>query len=97
MKNPACRWSFVCLVMSSVLWTSSSLAFFCFSMGGGNRHRDSDYFVPPPYGAFSGGLPAMPYSPVVPQPPLTPVAPVETRNVDYPVQAEPVPKQHIFH
>jgi hypothetical protein len=86
------------LVMSSVLWTSASPGFFCFSMGGGGRHRDNYFAVPPPYGAFgTAGLQAMPYSPVMPQPPLTPIAPIETRNVDYPVQAEPAPKQHIFH
>lgn len=87
------------LVMSSVLWTSASQAFFCFSMGGGGRHRDDYYPVPPPYGAFgAAGMPAMPYyNPVIPQPPLTPIAPIETRNVDFPVEAQPVPKQHIFH
>jgi hypothetical protein len=34
---------------------------------------------------------------VIPQPPLIPIAPIETPNEDYPVQAEPVPMQHIFH
>jgi hypothetical protein len=86
------------LVMVSVLWTSTSQAFFCFSMGGGSRNRDDYYPVPPPYGAFgAAGLSGMPYSPVMRQQPLTPVAPIETRNMDYPEQAEPVPKQHIFH
>ncbi len=87
------------LVMSSVLWTSTSQAFFCFSMGGGSWHRDGHYPVPPPYGAFgAAGLPAMPYySPVMPQPLVTPIAPIETRNVDYPAEAVPVTKQHIFH
>jgi hypothetical protein len=87
------------LVMSSMLWTSTSQAFFfCSSMGGGNRYRDDYYPVPPPYGAFgAAGFPDIPYSPVMRQPPLTPIAPIETRNMDYPVQAEPVPKQHIFH
>jgi hypothetical protein len=95
MKKPACIWSIVFLVMSSVLWTSTAQAFFCFSMGGGSRHRGGHNPVPPPYGAFgSADLPAMLYSPVMPQPPVTPI---ETRNVDYPVQAVPVPKQHIFH
>jgi hypothetical protein len=95
---PVRRWSIVLLVMSSVLWTSTSQAFFCFSMGGGGRHRDGHYPVPPPYGVFgAAGPPAMPYSRVMPQPPLTPIAPVETRNVDYPVQTVPVAKQHIFH
>jgi hypothetical protein len=86
------------LVMSSMLWTSTSQAFFCFSMGGGSRYRDDYYPVPPSYGVFgAAGLPAIPYSPVMRQQPLTPIAPVETRNVDYPAQAAPVPKQHIFH
>jgi len=86
------------LVMSSVLWASTSQAFFCFSMGGGSRYRDDYYPVPPPYGVFgAAGLPDIPYSPVMRQPPLTPIAPIETRNMDYPAQAEPVPKQHIFH
>jgi hypothetical protein len=86
------------LVVSSVLWTSASQAFFCFSMGGGSRHRDDYNPVPPPYGAFgAAGMPAIPYSPVMPQPLLTPIAPVETRNMDYPVEAVPVRQQHIFH
>jgi hypothetical protein len=99
MNIPTSRWSIASLMMSSVLWASTSQAFFCFSMGGGNRHRDDYYPVPPPYGAFGvAGMPAMPYySPVIPQPPLTPIAPVETLNPDYPVEAEPVPQQHIFH
>lgn len=100
MKKSECRWSVKFLVMSSVLWTSASQAFFCFSMGGGSRHRNDYYPVPPPYSAFgAAGMPAMPYyySPVLPQPPLTPIAPIETRNVDLPVDAQPVPKQHIFH
>ena len=98
MNKPYCRRFVMVLVMSSVLWTSTSQAFFCFSMGGRNRTRDNYYPVPPSYGAFgTAGLPAMPYSPVMRQPPLTPVAPIETPNVDYPAQTEPVSKQHIFH
>jgi hypothetical protein len=104
MKKPDCRRFVLFLVMSSVLWTSASQAFFCFSMGGGNRHRDNYYPVPPPYGVFgASGMPVMPYSPVMSQPtltpltPLTPIAPVETWNPDYPVEAKPVPQQHIFH
>ena len=98
MNKPYCRRFVLFLVMSSMLWTSASQAFFCFSMGGGNRHRDDYYPVPPPYGAFGAiGMPVMPYSPVMPQPPLTPIAPVETLDPDYPVEAEPVPQQHIFH
>jgi hypothetical protein len=99
MRKLAYRWSIVFLVMSSVLWTSASQAFFCFSMGGGGRHRDVHYPVLPPYGGFGdAGLSAFPYnSPVMPQPPVTPIAPIETWNVDYPARAEPVPKQHIFH
>lgn len=100
MKKPDCRRSVIFLVMSSVLWTSASQAFFCFSMGGGNRHRDDYYPVPPPYAAFgASAMRAMPYSPVIsqqPLTPLTPIAPVETLNPDYPVEAEPVPQQHIF-
>ena len=98
MNTPDCRRFVLFLMMSSALWTSASQAFFCFSMGGGNRHRDDYYPVPPPYGAFGAiGMPVMPYSPVMPQPPLTPIAPVETWSPDYPVEAEPVPQQHIFH
>jgi hypothetical protein len=86
------------LVMLSVLWTSASQAFFCFSMGGGSRHRNDYYPVPPPYDAFgAAGMPAMPYSPMMLQPPLMPIAPVETRNLDYPDEAKPLPQQHIFH
>jgi hypothetical protein len=69
-------------------------------MGGGGGHRDGRYPVLPPYGRFGDAGPrAFPYynSPVMPQPPVTPIAPIETRNVDYPAQAEPVPTQHIFH
>ena len=86
------------LVMSSVLWTSTSQAFFCFSMGGGNRHRDDYYPMPPSYSVFGiTGPPAMSYRPMMQQPPLTPIAPIETRNVDYPAQAAPIQRQHIFH
>jgi hypothetical protein len=88
-------------MMSSVLWASTSQAFFCFSMGGGDRHGDRDgyYSVSPPYNAFGAAvLPAVPYyRPVMRQPPVTPIAPIETGDVDYPDRAEPVPKQHIFH
>jgi hypothetical protein len=100
MNKPDCRRFVLFLVMSSALWASASQAFFCFSMGGGNRHRDDYYPLPPPYGAFGAvGMPAMSYSPVTPQPPLTPIAPVETWNPDNPVEADPVavPQQHIFH
>jgi len=98
MNKPHCRRSVLFLVMSSVLWTSASQAFFCFSMSGGNRHRDDYYPVPPPYSAFGAvAMPVMPYSPVMSQPPLTPIAPVETWNPDYPVEAEPALQQHIFH
>jgi hypothetical protein len=98
MNTPDCRRFVLFLMMSSALWTSASQAFFCFSTGGGNRHRDDYYPVPPPYGAFGAvGMPVMPYSQVITRPPLTPIAPVETWSPDYPVEAEPVPQQHIFH
>ena len=98
MNTPDCRRFVLFLMMSSALWTSASQAFFCFSMGGGNRQRDDYFPVPPPYGAFGAiGMPVMPGSPVMAQPPLTPIAPVETRNPDYPVKADPLPQQHIFH
>jgi hypothetical protein len=98
MNQPDRRRFVIFLVMSSVLWTSASQAFFCFSMGGGSRHRNDYYPVLPPHDAFgAAGMPAIPYSPVIPQPPLTPIAPVETRNMDSPVEAIPVPRQHIFH
>jgi hypothetical protein len=89
----------VLLVMSSALWTSSVQAFFCFSMGGASRHRYDDYPpLPPLFGAFlPPGPPVLHDGPVIPEPPLTPVAPVETRNIDYPAQADPARKQHIFH
>jgi len=97
MKKQVRRRSIVLLVLSSALWTSTLQAFFCFSMGGGNRHRDSHYPVPPPYGEFgAGGYPAFPYSysPVMLEPIITPA---ETRNVELPIPVAPVPKQHIFH
>jgi hypothetical protein len=99
MKKPACRRTVALLVMSSLLWTATAQAFFCFSMGGGSRNRGAQYRPPPPYGAFgAAGLPVLRFaSPALPQAPITPVAPVETPNVDYPAAPVPVPKQHIFH
>jgi hypothetical protein len=97
MKKQVRRRSIVLLVLSAAMWTSTLQAFFCFSMGGGNRHRDGYYPVPLPYGEFgAGGYPALPYSysPVMPE---QIIPPAETRNVELPIPVAPVPKQHIFH
>jgi hypothetical protein len=94
MTLKANKLSLVVLVIFSLMWTSVVQAFFCFSMGGGNKGRHRYYPAPPPYAGFSAGsYPVFPYSPVRTEPLIRP-----NRTVEEEMQGTraPVPEQHIF-
>jgi hypothetical protein len=94
MTLKANKLSLVVLVILSLTWTSVVQAFFCFSMGGGNKGRHRYYPAPPPYAGFSAGsYPVFPYSPVRMVPLIRPNRTVEEEMQD---TRPTVPEQHIF-